>query len=199
MCGFNNGELVLGEYMMYKFGEIIHEKEKEFRYDDIYSIEENESFKRLVIAPKGGHIDLMLKMAKELKEPFGVLYVLTVPRIDTEAGGRYQSPQPLTYEELNDFCSEYREYFEPDGRHMLWIAAIEINELMVYDKHNVIYYYGDLEKAIKSLKDKEFKNQEVVFPYPHSHRYNQENDMVQERILKHWKWIKTPLRDEDDY
>lgn len=43
---------------------------------------------------------------------------------------------------------------------------------MVYDKHNVIYYYGNLEKVIKLLEDKGFKNQEVEFPCPHVHRYN---------------------------
>ncbi|WP_185903799.1 hypothetical protein [Hathewaya massiliensis] len=42
---------------MYKFGAIINGKEKEFKYNDIWSIEEGESFKRLVIAPKNNHID----------------------------------------------------------------------------------------------------------------------------------------------
>lgn len=184
---------------MYKFGTIIDDKEKEFKYEDIWSIEEAESFKRLVIAPKNNHIDLMLEIAKKLKEPFGILYVLTVPRVNTELDGRYQCPRPLTYKELQNFCSEYKEYLQLDGRHMLWIVAIEKNELMVYDKHNVIYYYGDLEKTIKLLENKGFKNQEVEFPHPHIHRYNKENDMLEEKILNHWEWRRTPLQDGDDY
>lgn len=147
---------------------------------------------------KRSYIDIILEIAKNFPEPFWVLYILVVSRCENEPG-RYQSPQPVTFEELNNFCLTYKEYLESDGRHHLWIASTVTNQMLVYDRHNVVYIYDDKE-AIKSyFKDSSFTEKEVKFPAPpHIHYYHEENDHFETEIFDYWDWRYTPLKEGDE-
>ncbi len=86
----------------------------------------------------------MLDLLEVSPEPFCILYVLTIPRSE-ERPGRYESA-PVSREEARQFLSRFREFFENDARHHIWIKSIDGPDLLVYDKHNVIYAYGPLRE-----------------------------------------------------
>ncbi|GAA0182117.1 hypothetical protein SH2C18_45500 [Clostridium sediminicola] len=185
----------------FKFGTIKKDNEDiKYEYNDIWCLEEYPNFKRIVIAPKENQIDLMLEIAKSFESPLAILYVLVVSRMDTNTLGRYQCPFPLEYKDVDKLCNSFREFFETDGRHHLWICSANskgIKQILVYDNHNVIYVYDDINKIKELLKRKGFKEEEVRFPVPHTHMYNSENDIFEKEILEYWEWIHFPLEEDD--
>ena len=99
---------------------------------------------------------------------------------------------------MESFLLEFKEYFESDGRHHLWVKSLPEWSTLVYDQHNVIYAYGRLQEFTEILKDNGFQKGSVSFPVPHSHNYNPENDDAEERLLQHWAWLESPLLPDDD-
>jgi hypothetical protein len=170
----------------------------EFTHDYGKTYEISTTIKHLKIAASRNQVDLLLKLAENLTSPFYILYVLVVSRLDNEHG-RYQSPLIETKDKLKDFLTEYKEYFETDGRHHIWICTIDNSGTLIYDQHNVIFAYGQLDTYISILKSEGFKEQEFSFPAPHAHAYNQSNDKFEESILQHWDWNHFPLADGDEY
>ncbi len=76
--------------------------------------------------------------------------------------------------------------------------SAKTKQLIVYDQHNIIYLYDDIQKMSKFLKTKGLNEGKISFPFPHVHYYNQVNDMYEENLLRHWNWLKTPLREQDE-
>jgi hypothetical protein len=132
-----------------------------------------------------------------MDEPFGILYVLVVPRGDREAG-RYQSPNPVSRQDLLSFLNRFEHFLESDGRHNLWVASIGEPDLLVYDRHNLVYAYGRLEHFKKILEAKAIaETQQVKIPSPHVHYYHEEYDQDESRLLGHWNWKRSSLRNQD--
>lgn len=172
-----------------------------YNYNGSWQLEKYPNFERIVVAPSKGHIDLMQEIAKSFELPLAILYVLTVPRVDSNKPGRYKCPTPLSYEDVEVFCNRFKEFIETDGRHDLWICSVNskgIRQMLVYDHHNVIYIYDDISKIKKLLKKKGLKETEVSFPYPHSHMYNPENDVFEKEIFDYWEWRYFPLSEDDN-
>ncbi len=133
-----------------------------------------------------------------MKEPFGVLYMLVVPRDETPPG-RFQSPELLSREQCLSFLHDFREFLEQDGRHNLWVAAADQSSLIVYDRHNVLYAYGPLAKFEEILRGNGFtENKEVRFPSPHTHHYHAVFDGQGTQLLTYWDWKVSPLRPSDE-
>lgn len=85
-----------------------------------WAIEELGKTERLVIAPPRETIHVLKALLNLLPEPLWLLYVLVVPRGEG-ASGRYQSPHPLSREDVTDFLATFEAFLERDGRHNLWI------------------------------------------------------------------------------
>jgi hypothetical protein len=182
---------------MIKFGAVHDGVEVPHVYPDIWARESTSSGgQRLVIAPSRDHLGLMLRLARAWLGDFHVLYVLLVARSDAQPG-RYQSPTPLSYDELEDFLRRYAAFLATDGRHHLWIGSTEEDGTLVYDQHNVIYAYGALDEYIDLLSDEGFHEAPVDFPMPHCHFYNAANDAVERELFAHWAWVRHPLRPVD--
>lgn len=185
----------------FKFGALNRNNEDiKYEYNDSWYVEEYPNFKRIVIAPKENQIDLMLEIAKSFELPLAILYVLVVPRVDTNEPGRYQCPYHLPYKDVDIFFNKFRKFFETDGRHHLWICSANkkgIKQLLVYDRHNVIYVYDDINKITDMLEEKNFKKAVNKLPFPHMHMYNPENDIFEKEIMEYWDWIYSPLREDD--
>ena len=179
---------------MYKLGMV---DEIEFKYADIWCIEEYLNFSRGVAAPSGGHIDLMLQIAKTYPPPYWVLYILVVSRIGQELG-RYQCPMPLSFSELEKFCQKYKDFFESDGRHHLWIASTLTNQFLVYDRHNVIYIYDNIDNIRNYFRKSLYDEMVVKFPEPHIHLYNEKNDVFELDIINYYEWFHTELQQQDE-
>jgi hypothetical protein len=124
--------------------------------------------------------------------------VLLVGRTGRETG-RYQAPDPLTSDELRSFLTEFGGFLEEDGRHAFWIGS-EVGEgTLVYDQHNVIFAYGPIRAYREMLERRGFVEQNFSYPNPHAHRYHVDLDATEERLLTTFEWLRTPLRENDDY
>lgn len=184
----------------FKFGTIEDEQDlnvKRFSYPNIWSIEQTSETERLIIAPASGQIDLIIELSRILPEPFGILYILSVPRGENDEG-RYQSAQPASRAVMETFLNDFRDFFENDARHHVWIASLPSNTMLVYDKHNVIYAYGELAKFKQILLARGLTQGDVSFPVPHVHNYNPKFDTEETRILSYAEWKKFPLAESDE-
>ena len=174
---------------------------EELQYENEYAIEKTTGNDRLIVSTKNGYINLMLELLKEDTNcQYFILYVLHVSRCNNKLG-RYQIPDPITWDKLNIFCAKYSNYFETDGRHHFWIMNYDTNDFIVYDNHNVLYVYGNIESKIKILENKMYKKVEKIrFMKPHTHHYNKENDHFENEIIHSNEWIVSSLVEEhDDY
>lgn len=181
--------------MLFKIGKI--DNQQELAWDNIFQVENFPSFSRLRIGCKSQEIPLILEFCKEMAGPFGVLHVLLVSRLRKEPG-RYQTPQPLSYEELEQFLYKHQEYFERDGRHHLWVASLSGEGQFIYDNHNYIYAYGDIDAYVIKLTSHGFKEGEVSIPAPHCHNYHTQFDNEEESVNNAFDWLYSPLREGDD-
>jgi len=169
-----------------------------YHYENLWARQKIKGTGCLVIAPSSRHINLLLKLAAVMNEPYGLLYVLQVPRNDIHPAGRYQCPEPISRVELGTFLRKFGNFLENDGRHHFWITAVDRSALLVYDRHNVLYAYGSLEafEAV-CLRNNLKRIAEVSFPDPHVHHYNAEFDEQALGLMNYWLWKKYPLQDSD--
>ena len=181
--------------MLSKFSDI--ESQEEWCWDNLYHRQTTDKVDRLLVGCRNKEIPIILELCRDMKGPFGILYVLLVSRLGYESG-RYQSPRDMDYEELELFLYEHQEFFEQDGRHNLWVASMAGEGQFIFDKHNVIYAYGSIKGYIEKLNGLTFKEDKIEIPVPHTHNYHQEFDAEEEAVIKHWEWIHCPLEDDDD-
>jgi hypothetical protein len=183
----------------FKFGTLSGSSlEVPYEYPDEWSIEQTTGPSRLVIAAGGRQADLLRALCAVMEEPFYLLYVLVVPR-DCGEPGRYQSPEQLSKEDVLGFLNRFEKFLESDGRHHLWIKSIGEPDLLVYDRHNLIYAYGRLDDFKKILTTRALaEGPKAKIPSPHVHCYNAKYDDDCRALLGHWNWQRSPLREQDD-
>lgn len=182
----------------YKFGKLEPE-DQECKYDNVWATEETTGGSgRLVIASSGDQINLLTALLNAIRDPFWVVYVLVVPRGRGEQG-RYQSAGTQSKSAVEAFLKQFSSFLEKDGRHNLWIASESGSEMLVYDRHNVIYAYGPLGTFKLILAEIGLKEvPSVRLPSPHSHHYHQSLDTEEDRLLRYWSWSRTPLKQSDE-
>lgn len=158
---------------LYKLGRVPDDltdelSDERFEYPNIWARETTSGPDRFVIAPRSGYAELIGKLAGCLEPPFLLLYVLAIPRGGGEPG-RYQSNYSFSQPQLVQFLSEYSEFLEKDARHNLWVRSASDEGMLVYDRHNVIYAYGPLERFVAVLESVGLtESSEVRFPSPHA-------------------------------
>lgn len=167
-------------------------------YGKIFEIETTNAYQRIKIAADNKQIDLMLKLCENLHPPYFILYVLVVPRHGHKQG-RYQSQQIESINEVETFLNEFQYFFETDGRHHIWIGTVDNSGLLIYDQHNVIFSYGQLDKQLTTLRKEDFHELSFSFPVPHAHYYNGDNDKFEDKVLEYWEWDNYPLTEHDTY
>lgn len=181
----------------YKFGWIPKE-DRRYEYPNVFAFEQTSGPDRLVIAPSANHVSILIDLLQLMPEPLGILYVLVVPRGGNEAG-RYQTANPVSKQQAEEFLKSFRKYLENDGRHNIWVASMSGSDQLVYDRHNVIYAYGPLPKYENVLLGRGLEKVEFVhFPSPHTHNYHAAFDQDELDLLRHWRWKRSPLRESDE-
>ena len=181
----------------YKFGSLVDNVESLYRYPHVWRREQTKGPARLVLAPSGNQVDLILDLCSKMQGPFGLLYVLLVSRRN-RTSGRYQTREPMSFAQLSEFLNGFRAYLEGDGRHHLWVMSIGDRSQVIYDNHDVLYAYGNLNVFEDIARTKEMKLQDFLFPFPHAHHYNECFDKDEDRIFEECQWIYFPLRPDDD-
>ena len=161
-----------------------------------YEEQNSSEYQRMAINAPEDAILHILNIIKTTTPPYMVLYVLSTPRINKE--GRYEISTPLNFDELKTMLVEYKEFFENDSRHELWLGSLNGGELLVYDNHDVIYAYNFEKSLVEYLIDNSFIKEKIEIPYPHTHNYYPQLDIYEEKLIKEYKWKRFDLKDEDE-
>jgi hypothetical protein len=169
---------------------------QEFNHPDLYELQQVAGRSRVLIGACRNEIKLVNDLCRDLRGPFGLLYVLIVSRRGNESA-RYQCHVDLDHDELLTFLDEHRAFLEQDGRHNLWVHSFAGDGQIVLDRHNVLFAYGDAGKIVAHLQDGGFREGVVRFPAPHSHHYHSEFDQSEDAILRAWDWTKKDLQSSD--
>jgi hypothetical protein len=156
----------------------------------------NTGRERLSVGVPAGDPTVFRHLVQILDEPFHVLYVLHTPRGEGEPG-RYQASE-LDHRSLEAFLKRFSAYFSCDARFDLWVHSPNGNATLVWDRHNLIYAYGPLERFESSLLALGFQRQLPIVPFPHQHHYRQEFDQDAAGVLAFFDWVRSPLRPEDE-
>lgn len=152
---------------------------------------------RLVIGASGSNIDLLGSLAARfVDQPYFVLYVLLVSHTEHQPG-RYQSPL-MSFEELWAFLDQFRDFFEGDGRHHVWIGS-QGADFLVYDQHDLIFAYGTLDAYEDVLWNRGFTEEQFWIPTPHSHSFPPANTPRQEALFEHFSWRRFDLQPGDEW
>ena len=71
--------------------------------------------------------------------------------------------------------------------------------MLIYDRHDVIYTYGELEN-FKPILSRRFISEvsSIKLPVPHCHRYHARYDSEEAEILSSRNWRFSSLRDSDE-
>jgi hypothetical protein len=166
-------------------------------FGDTFEVQQTTGAARLAIGPTQGFIGLMKSLLRDLEGPYYLLYVLGVPRTGEHEPGRYQSPTDLDRFEVFRFLDQFTDFLEQDARHNIWVHSIAEEATLVYDKHQIIYAYGPLERFQRVIQ-RRMKPGEVGPNFPHAHLYHAEFVDDERRVRSAFEWIHSPLCDGDD-
>jgi len=168
-------------------------------YGNIYFCQPCGDSERLVIGPTDSQIELLDNLAAMYSSRrYYLLYVLLVSHARRDLG-RYQSPLIDTHENLQLFLRAFQEFFEGDGRHHMWVASPDSDDLLIYDQHNVIFAYGNLGRFESVLNDRGYRNKEFWFPSPHSHWYPPVNVNTEDELMAYFDWQYFDLQPGDEW
>ncbi len=151
---------------------------------------------RLAIGLPRSSTNTFRRLADAMSEPFFVLYVLHTPRGEGQSG-RYQSEE-LSRAKLDTFLERFEGFLSGDARHDVWVRSISDGDLIVWNRHNTIFAYGDLAKFIHKLGELGFRDQQPPKLGDHLHHYRSEFDSDAAEVLAALEWYRTPLRPEDE-
>jgi hypothetical protein len=178
----------------YKFGET-EPVERAWSYAKVFARESS----RLRIASSEEQTVLLKSLLEKMPEPMWLLYVLVVPRGEGDPG-RYQSREPLSREQVLAFLDRFKNYLESDGRYNLWLKAEVGPDLLVSDRHDLVYAYGEMDewaKVLTRLGWEEVDSKSLTLPDPHSHHYHEVFDDDAQQLLLSREWDYSKLRELD--
>ncbi len=173
------------------------DESREFTYSDIWQREVFPDFSRLLIGSRDKEVPMILDLCKDLEGPFYVLFVLLVSPLGNEPA-RYQSPEPLSFDELELFLYSFQEFIEQDGRHAIWVGSIDGEGQFIFDRHNYVFAYGPLDAYLERLTRAGYSEGTIEIPAPHTHHFHADFGAMEDEILAHWPWVKSPLTPADE-
>jgi len=169
-----------------------------FTFENVFARERRADVPLLVVAAKSNQVQLKA-LIERMPEPLWILYVLIVPRGEDQAG-RYQSAESFTRSDIAGFLDRFRNYFESDARHHLWLKSEDGPALLVYDSHGLIFAYGPVDCWADELLQmgwQEVEEGSIILPNPHQHHYHEIFDDDARQVLSSMEWVHSPLREQD--
>jgi hypothetical protein len=125
-----------------------------------------------------------------------LLYVLHTPCCEGRPG-RYESPW-LQIPQICEFIARFGDYLRADARFDLWAYSDAGESTLVWDRHNVLYAYGEADRFAAELRALGFQRGTPSIPAPHAHHYRPELDVQAAAFLAEWSWTYSPLLPEDE-
>lgn len=151
---------------------------------------------RLVVGVPSKNAKIFTHLVDSLAPPYLLLYVLHTPRSEDQAG-RYQSPE-LDSQGLHNFLDRFSCFLSLDARHDIWAYSPSENATIVWDRHNLIYAYGPVQRFSSILTEIGFSTGAPNASFPHQHHYRKELDIDAAALLSALDWQYTPLHPEDE-
>lgn len=168
-------------------------------YGNVYFRQPCGDGERLVVGPTQKQVKLLDDLAATFPtQRYFVLYVLLLSHAG-RSPGRYQSPLVENHEDLQLFIWTFQTFFEGDGRHHLWIGSPDSSDMLVYDQHDVIFAYGNLDVFESVLDNHGFEHREFWFPSPHTHGYDPANVSVENELMSFFEWRYFELQPGDEW
>jgi hypothetical protein len=149
---------------------------------------------RLLAGVPGGDSGVIEALLGE--PPYLVLYVLHTSRGEGPIG-RYQSPE-LDKSAAAGLLTSYRDFLAQDGRFDLWVHSVPEQSTLVWDRHDLLFAYGPLERFRALLSGLCFTDGKPSIPSPHSHVYRPAYDGAAARLLSAFAWTYSALQPEDE-
>ena len=182
---------------------ICHNDYSALIYEKEYAVKEKASGTRLIVTPDKDHVKMMLNLLAGEHKNHRYSIVFYLIGSFREDGSKCQPAKTLSWGELESFCEKYLDYLETDAWHNFGIRDAETKETVIYDHHNILYVFGNLEEKIKILENNGYKKVEkIVLPRPCTFIYHPENAAIAQEIKTNNEWIFTPVKmredDEDD-
>jgi len=166
-----------------------------YEFGKVYSREQTSSGPRLRIAASSRGTALLRELTLTLTEPFLLLYMLIVPRGQSEPG-RYQSDE-LSRAEVDALFAHFGDFWDSDGRHNVWVRSSD-DGMLVYDRHNLIYAYGPLPRFESALRKLRYTTTaSVTLNFVHQHSYHQEFDDLERQLTTRFGNRRSELREGD--
>lgn len=131
-----------------------------------------------------------------MSPPYYLLYLLHTPRGEAEPG-RYQSP-PLSLDELKGFLARFAAFFRADARFDLWAHSPQDDATVVWDRHNLLFGYGPVNRFAEALLSLGFTHGVPQVPVPHEHHYRSEFDHLARDVVAAFDWSVSALSPEDE-
>ncbi len=151
---------------------------------------------RIEIRTLGSPVALLREFVETWSPPYTLLYILVTPQ-NEQRDGRYQFEPFESFDTFDDFLIEYWDFFEQDGRHHIWVFAPESDALVVYDRHEILYVYGDEKNVLSKLRQKDFDEREIKIPVPHAHHYSHSFYDVSCALFESRRWIWSEPQEGD--
>jgi hypothetical protein len=182
---------------MQKLGHLIENTWVEFSHSPEYSLPQaGDPSQRLVAGVPSGDPRIFLDLVLSTQGPYFLLYVLHTPRGEGKPG-RYQSPE-LDAPQVIEFINRFRQFLGSDSRFDLWAYSIPSQSTFVWDRHNLLFAYGDLQAFSGILRNSGFNQGNPMIPSPHEHHYRPEFDLDAEAMLRFFDWSYSQLHPEDE-
>lgn len=182
---------------MAKLSHLVDGEWREHGFPAVFSVDaQHAGVPRLVSAAPGGDPEVFQLLAHCLEPPFYILYVLHTPRGESQAG-RYQSPL-LGIEAFDALMTRFGALFTHDARHDLWMHSPADRATVVWDRHNLVYGYGPLDRFENVLRGLGFVPGAVSVDFVHMHHYRQEYDALSAGLLGELQWSMSPLHPSDE-
>jgi len=172
------------------------EVQTEHSHPPIYKVCEGTARRKILATAPGSDPLIFERMARCLAPPLHLLYVLHTPRGEGQPG-RYQSPE-MSHEEFLGFLGRFDRFLRADARFDLWVYSPEDQATVVWDRHNLVYGYGQEDCMVEALRALGFEAGQPTIPSPHVHNYHQSLDGDARDLLAHVAWAHTPLKPEDE-
>jgi len=138
-------------------------------------------------------IDLMLEFLKHIDGPVVALYLLLEQRDGGPPAGRYQSPAPISRRKLRGFCERFGEFLEQDGRHAFWIMDLCSSQKLIFDRHDLVFAYGNLDAFERVLVGRGYIPGRIR-GLPRAHRQVDPRFDEEAHRLHEWlPWMAVPL------
>ncbi|HSP14519.1 MAG TPA: hypothetical protein VLV78_07200 [Thermoanaerobaculia bacterium] len=168
----------------------------DYVHQDTFQHELAGATERLVIAPSADPLGVARALVQELSSPVFLLWVLHTPRGGSRIG-RYQSP-PLQVTDADALLGRFAAFFEEDARSDIWVHSVAPAATIVFERHNLIYAYGDLPRFTAELIRRGMQKGKVHIPSPHAHNYHPDHDASEREFAASQSWSITSLRSGDE-